>query len=102
MTSVHHEYGVRQSADWMKPPDDRILEEFSDEGNLAPVAMSREGRVDRVDISRKYAGERCRELTSYGLLEYVDDGLFRITDQGKGYLDEELDASKLEPTDEAE
>ncbi|MEZ3117277.1 hypothetical protein RYH80_15280 [Halobaculum sp. MBLA0147] len=102
MSSVHHEDDVRQSADWMKPPDDRILEVFSDEGNLTPVAVSREGRVDRVDISRKYAGERCRELTRYGLLEYVDDGLFRITDQGLAYLDEELDASELEPVDETE
>lgn len=87
---------VRQPADWMAPADDRILETIRDEGNMTPLALSREGDVPRLDISRKYAGLRCREMTGYGLLEKVDRGLYRLTDEGRAYLDEELDASTLE------
>lgn len=86
---------MRQSADWMVPIDDRILEAIRDYGNLTPRAVSREGDTPRVDIGRKYAGERCRELARYGLLERIDRGLFGITDEGRAYLGEELDASTL-------
>jgi len=92
---------VREPADWMARADDRILEVIRDEGNMTPLALSREGERERLDIGRKYAGIRCRELADYGLLERVDRGLYRITDKGLAYLDEELDASELEPVDDA-
>ncbi|NHN40513.1 hypothetical protein G9C85_02525 [Halorubellus sp. JP-L1] len=88
---------MRQSADWMTKADDRILESIRDDGNLTPKAVSREGMVPRVDIGRKWAGQRCRKLAEYGLLYMVDEGLYGITEQGEAYLDEELDASTLEP-----
>jgi len=84
----------------MARADDRILEVIRDEGNMTPLALSREGEVERLDIGRKYAGIRCRELSRYGLLERVDRGLYRITDAGEAYLDEELDASTLEADEE--
>ncbi|ELZ84431.1 hypothetical protein C453_12831 [Haloferax elongans ATCC BAA-1513] len=87
---------MRKRADWMKRIDDRILEIIRQDGNLTPVALSRDGLVPRIDIGRQYAGVRCRELTKYGLLERVDKGLYGITELGEQYLDEELDASKLE------
>jgi hypothetical protein len=80
-----------------QPADDQILEVIRDEGNMTPRALSRDGDVARIDIGRKWAGKRCRELTRYGLLERVDRGLFRLTESGHSYLDEELDASTLEP-----
>lgn len=79
----------------MKPADDRILEALRDAGNLTPHAVSREGLVERVDIGRKYAGVRMRELASYGLLARVDEGLYELTEEGRAYLDEELNASEL-------
>lgn len=89
---------MRESADWMSnPADDRILEVIREEGNMTPLALSREGEVPRIDIGRKWAGARCRELVRYGLLRKVDKGLFAITDKGLAYLDEELDASELDP-----
>lgn len=92
---------VRKDADWMRSPTDaRILELIRDEGNMTPRALSKEGDVHRLDVSRDYVGDRCRELTKYGLLERVDRGLYRLTELGHGYLDEELDASELEPADE--
>lgn len=80
---------VRDDADWMKPADDRILETFRDLGNLTPLALSKEGEQSRLDIGRKYAGMRCRELAEHGLLERLDKGLYKLTDLGEAYLDEQ-------------
>lgn len=91
---------MRKTADWMSPTDDRILEVVRDKGNMTPLALSREGETPRIDIGRKYAGERCRELARYGLLYKLDKGLFGITDEGEAYLNEKLDASELEPCED--
>ena len=90
---------MRKQGDWMMPPDDRLLETLRDEGNLTPFAISKEGEVFRVDISRKYAGVRLRALTRAGLVESVDRGLYRLSDKGRAYLDEEFDASTVSPDD---
>ncbi|WP_237560367.1 MarR family transcriptional regulator [Halolamina rubra] len=88
---------MRQPAEWMTPADDRILELIRDRGNLTPKAIS-----DFGGPTRQYTSERCAKLAKYGLLEKVHHGLFGITDAGEAYLDEELDASELEPADDAE
>ena len=88
---------MRQRAGWMKPPDDSLLEALRDEGNLTPLAISKEGNHFRVDISRKYAGVRLRALTRAGLVETVDKGLYRLSEDGRAYLDEEFDASTVSP-----
>lgn len=89
---------MREHGEWMsQPADDRILEVIRDEGNMTPLALSRDGEVPRIDIGRKWAGERCREMVRYGLLRRIDKGLFGLTDAGRAYLDEDLDASTLEP-----
>jgi len=94
---------MRKSAEWMsQPADDRILEVIREEGNMTPIALSRDGEVARIDIGRKWAGERCRKLAEHGLLRRVDKGLFGITDDGIAYLDEELDASELDPVEDAD
>lgn len=90
---------MRKRAEWMTRADDSILESLRDTGNLTPLAASKEGEVARADIGRKWAGVRLRELTKYGLVERIDEGLYGITDKGLSYLDEELDASTLEPAD---
>jgi len=103
--SMSHPSGdqMRSSADWMsQPADDRILEVVRDEGNMTPLALSRDGEVPRIDIGRKWAGERCRKLVKYGLLRKIDRGLFAITDDGEAYLDEELDASELDPVNDVD
>lgn len=91
--------GMRESADWMTSSDERILEVCASEGNMTPRAVSKEGRIARVDITRKYAGARMRELAKYGLLCRIDDGIYGVTEEGKQYLQMELDASELEPLD---
>ncbi len=80
----------------MKPADDPILEVIRSDGNMTPLAVSKEGWVPRVDITRNYAGQRCRALARRGMLRCLDKGLYGITDEGLRYLDEELDANSLE------
>ncbi|MCL9818379.1 PhiH1 repressor [Natronocalculus amylovorans] len=83
---------MRKTADWMTQADDRILELIRDEGNLTPSAIEHLGGP-----VRQYASERATLLAQYGLLEVVYRGLYRLTDNGHAYLDEDLDANKLEP-----
>ncbi|WP_080510047.1 helix-turn-helix domain-containing protein [Haloarcula sp. K1] len=87
---------MRKQADWMTPSDDRVLELIREYGNLTPSAIA-----DKGDISRQHASQRCSELAEYGLLTRVHRGLYGITDHGIAYLDEELDASTLDPVDES-
>ena len=88
---------MRESADWMTPSDDRILELIREYGNLTPTAIE-----DFGGPVRQHASRRCAKLAKYGLLKRVHRGLYGITDEGRAYLDEELDASELEPVDEGE
>lgn len=86
---------MRESADWMVPADDRILELIREHGNLTPGAIEAKGGP----VS-DHASRRARELAKYGLLTQVHRGLYAITDEGRAYLNEELDASELDPADE--
>lgn len=83
---------MRKRAEWMVPSDDQILEILRDEGNLTPLAVSEFGGP-----SKQYARERLPKLATYGLVERISSGLYRLTDRGRDYLDEELDAATLEP-----
>lgn len=83
---------VRQPADWMQPVDDRILEIIREHGNLTPAAVEKFGGP-----SSSHASRRCKKLARYGLLKQIVTGLYSITDPGERYLDEDLDASELEP-----
>ena len=85
---------MRQPAEWMVPSDDRILELIRDEGNLTPGAIETLGGPASETVTR-----RAKKLVAHGLLEQVHRGLYRLTDEGRAYLDEELDASTLEPSE---
>lgn len=85
---------VRQPAEWMQPVDDRILELFREHGNLTPAAVEKFGGP-----SSSHASRRCKKLARYGLLEQIVTGLYELTEEGEAYLDEDLDASELEPTE---
>lgn len=88
---------VRQPAEWMQPVDDRILEIFREEGNLTPAAIEKFGGP-----SADHASRRCKKLAQYGLITQIVTGLYRLTEEGRAYLDEELDASELEPVEDGE
>jgi len=87
---------MRKQADWMVPSDDRILELIREYGNLTPSAIEAKGGP-----VRQHASTRCSELAEYGLLQQVHRGLYGITEDGIAYLDEELDASELDPVEDS-
>lgn len=93
-STVHPEDTMRQPADWMVPSDDRILELLRQEGNLTPQAVE-----DFGGPVAGHASNRLPVLAKYGLVTKISRGLYRITDEGRAYLDEELDANTLEPAD---
>lgn len=94
MTTVLDSESVRKRADWMVPADDVILELLRSEGNLTPEVID-----DMGGPSPNHVINRCRQLEKYGLVEKLGRGLYRLTDEGRAYLDEELDASELEPSE---
>jgi len=85
---------VRQRADWMRPVDERILETMRDEGNLTPRAVA-----DFDVTSQSHASDRLSTLSKYGMVKRISRGLYRLTDEGEAFLNEELDASELERED---
>lgn len=87
---------VRPRADWMRPVDDAILETLRDHGQLPPLAFD-EFEVCAVGTARN----RLPVLRDHGLIELYHNirGLYVLTETGHAYLDEELDASKLQPDD---
>ena len=96
-TDTQDKNDMRKQAEWMVPADDRILELIREYGNLTPSALDEKGGP-----VRQYASERCSALVEYGLLVQVHRGLYGITDQGRAYLNEELDASTLNPVTDAD
>ena len=88
---------VRQRAEWMRPVDEKILETMRDEGNMTPSAL------EQLDVTvANYASNRLSKMANYGLVERVAQGLYRITEEGAAFLDEELDAGELESAEESE
>ena len=90
-------HGMRKPAEWMVPTDDRILELLREHGNLTPQAIE-----DFGGPGAGHAQNRLPVLAKYGLVRRLSRGLYQITSKGEDYLDEELDASELEPVESAE
>ena len=84
---------MRYSADWMTIADERILEHLRGVETDTPKGMADSGRVR---FSRQYIGERCRKLANYGMTQHLGNGVYRITESGKQYLDGDQDAEELE------
>ncbi len=79
--------------------DERILERLSEVETDTPKGMADSGDVR---FSRQYIGERCRELTNYGMLQHLGNGVYRITEIGEQYLEGEIDAKDLESNSDDE
>lgn len=74
---------IRHPAEWMTPMDDRILEVFhSSELVLTPAIIAY-----NIDYSRGEVNRRLAELETHGLVEKVERGKYRLTDQGEQYLE---------------
>ncbi|ADB60841.1 hypothetical protein Htur_1956 [Haloterrigena turkmenica DSM 5511] len=76
----------------MTQADDRILETLADSGLvLSPRVLSA-----NTDYSRHYLSTRLGNLRDAGLVDRIDEGLYRITDLGRAYLEGDLEADELE------
>jgi DNA-binding IclR family transcriptional regulator len=76
----------------MTQADDRLLETL-DESDLT---LSPRVLAVNTDYSRHYVSERLSVLLEANLIEKEDEGLYRITDRGKGYLAGRLDTDDLQ------
>jgi len=95
-TSGRSQRVVRKRAEWMRPVDEHIMETMRDEGNLTPYALD-----NTFDVAvANYASNRLSKMATYGLVERLGRGLYRLTEDGEAFLDQELDASELEPDDD--
>ncbi len=81
----------------MTQVDEEILETMREEGNMTPRAL------EDFDVTvANYARDRLAKMSDYGLVERLSRGLYRLTEEGEAFLDEELDASELEPVEDVE
>ena len=72
--------------------DDRILE-YIDEHEGASVGEMADS--DLIRVSDSHVSTRCKKLADYGMLRALGNGVYVITDLGRQYLHEELDAGDL-------
>jgi predicted transcriptional regulator len=83
---------MRLAADWQVLLDDRILELLEEEDDfMLPSEIANDRRMH---YSAQYVGDRCRKLAEHGLLRKVGRGAYGITEEGRGYLDEEYDVGQ--------
>jgi len=77
----------------MSAPDDRILEIASED----PDGIIKVGNVaenDYIHVKQPQVSRRCKKLADHGLLRNIGDGVYVITDEGRGYLNEEYDVKR--------
>jgi len=85
---------MRKSAEWMSIADERILEYLNQNESGTPTSMSND---EYVRFSRSHIHQRCQKLKRYGLITFLGNGVYVISDKGRQYLDGELDVSNLQP-----
>lgn len=80
---------MRKSAEDMSVWDDRILELLQEEGPSSPKLIAEHEFILR---SRPTVSRRLSRLQELGLVQEITNGVYRITERGEGYLNEEYDA----------
>jgi len=80
----------RQSADWMKREDERILEYIAEEGLASATLIARE--VFEM-VSAGHVSERLEMLRYAGLVARSGLSSYELTDAGRRYLSGDLDAA---------
>jgi Mn-dependent DtxR family transcriptional regulator len=84
---------MRRSAGWMSAPDDRILEiAAEDEDGVTKVGNVADNPY--IHVGNSQVSVRCKKLAEHGLLRAIGDGVYVITDEGRGYLDEKYDVKR--------
>ncbi|MDG5821667.1 ArsR family transcriptional regulator [Natronococcus sp. A-GB7] len=91
---------MRLQADWMVNTDELLLEFLEETGLALPprvMAYNIKTRYNR-QISYSTINRRLKHLKESGLVEkeYESGGFYSLSDDGRSYLDGDLDASELE------
>lgn len=84
---------MRRSADFMSAPDDRILE-IADEDPDGIIKVGKISENPYIHVGKSQVSRRCRKLADHGLLRPIGDGVYVITEEGRGYLNEEYDVKR--------
>lgn len=79
-----------ERVEWFSPIHYEILDFFDNHG----IYISPRDLAVNIDYTRKYVGNECRTLAEAGLLEN-DDGMYRLSDQGRAFLAGEIDADDI-------
>lgn len=87
---------TEDSAEWMDPADDEILELLRDEETFMPNQIA-----EQVAYRAPHVAYRCRELADHGLVTKHAMGMYDISERGERYLAGELDAGELESDESA-
>lgn len=72
--------------EWMTPAHERVLAHLGEVELATPAEVA-----DALGAADEDVRERVRSLEDHGLTEYLDDGVYRITRDGKAYLAREVD-----------
>ena len=72
--------------------DDRILEVLADTDEF--MTPSELADHDAILYSSQYVGDRCRKLDENELAKNVGNGVYIITEEGRGYLSEEYSVER--------
>ena len=80
---------------WMTTADETILRDLrAEQPDYATLVASRLGMLPN------YVDDRCHALEENGLIESVSsEVVYRVTDRGERFLDDELDAGDAERRD---
>ncbi|AFO56286.1 PhiH1 repressor-like protein [Natrinema sp. J7-2] len=79
----------------MVKADDAILEILEGGLMLGPTTIAKNG-----DLSRQHVTNRLSILIAYGFVKRVEEGYYQISDRGRLWLEGEVDASDLDPTED--
>jgi predicted transcriptional regulator len=80
---------MRKSGSWQSVWDDRILEYLTEHEAATATEMKNSGYFE---VSRPQISDRLGKLAEHGLVLNLGNGVYRITDEGRAYLNEEYDA----------
>lgn len=84
--------------DWMSPTDFLILLSFEESTIfriLGPTTVA-----DNLGLTRPHVSKRIAVMVEHGLLERVEEGKYRISSDGRAFLDGELGEEALMAGDE--
>lgn len=81
----------------MSIADERILEFLRENESGTPTTISRDKYVR---FGRSHIHQRVKKLERHGLVRFLGNGVYILTDEGERYLESELDAAELVPDED--